>query len=60
MNDRQTDSVSLAAGLMTIVVGVALLLDQSSDVTLSGGVIAALFAGVFGLVLLLSGLLDKP
>ena len=60
MNDRETDSVSLVAGLVTIVVGVAMLLDQSSDVSLSGGVIAALFVGVFGLVLLVSGLLDKP
>jgi hypothetical protein len=60
LNDRQTDSVSLVAGLLIIVVGVAMLLDQSSDVSLSGGVIAALFVGVFGLVLLVSGLLDKP
>ena len=42
-----------------MVVGVALLLDQSSDLSLSGGVIAALFVGVFGLVLLVSGLLDR-
>jgi hypothetical protein len=60
LNDRQTDSVSLVAGLLIIVVGVVMLLDQSSDVSLSGGVIAALFVGVFGLVLLVSGLLDKP
>lgn len=43
-----------------MVVGVAMLLDQSSNVALSGGIIAALFVGVFGLVLLVSGLLDKP
>jgi hypothetical protein len=40
LNDRQTDSVSLVAGLLIIV-------------------IAALFVGVFGLVLLVSGLIDK-
>ena len=60
MTDRKTDVVSLIAGVLTVMVGVILLLDQSSDVSLSAGVIAALFAGVFGLVLLVSGLLDKP
>jgi hypothetical protein len=60
LNDRQTDPVSLVAGLLIMLVGVAMLLDQSSDVSLSGGVIAALFVGVFGLVLLVSGLLDRP
>jgi hypothetical protein len=60
LNDRETDRVSLIAGLLIMVVGVAMLLDQSSNVALSGGVIAALFVGVFGLVLLVSGLLDKP
>jgi hypothetical protein len=60
LNDRQTDPVSLVAGLWIMLVGVAMLLDQSSDVSLSGGVIAALFVGVFGLVLLVSGLLDRP
>jgi hypothetical protein len=60
LNDRQTDPVSLVAGLLIMLVGVAMLLDQSSDVSLSEGVIAALFVGVFGLVLLVSGLLDRP
>jgi hypothetical protein len=60
LNDRQTDPVSLIAGVLIMLVGVAMLLDQSSDVSLSGGVIAALFVGVFGLVLLVSGLLDRP
>jgi hypothetical protein len=60
LNDRRTDPVSLVAGLLIMLVGVAMLLDQSSDVSLSGGVIAALFVGVFGLVLLVSGLLDRP
>jgi hypothetical protein len=59
LTDGKTDLVSLIAGVLTIVIGALMLLDQSSDVSLSGGVIAALFAGVFGLVLLVSGLLDK-
>jgi hypothetical protein len=59
LTERGIDLVSLIAGAVTVVVGVMMLLDQSSDVSLSAGVIAALFAGVFGLVLLVSGLLDK-
>jgi hypothetical protein len=59
LTDGKTDLVSLIAGVLTIVIGALMLLDQSSDVSLSGGVIAALFAGVFGLVLLVSGLLDR-
>ena len=58
MNDRDLDRVSLAAGVLIIVIGVAMLLDQSSEVSLSGGVIAALFVGVFGLILLISGMLE--
>ena len=58
MNDRELDRVSLSAGVLIIVIGIAMVLDQSSDVSLSGGVIAALFVGVFGLILLVSGLLE--
>lgn len=58
MNDRELDRVSLAAGVLIIVIGIAMVLDQSSEVSLSGGVIAALFVGVFGLILLISGLLE--
>ena len=59
MNDREIDRVSLAAGALIVVVGVLMVLDQSSEVSLSGGVIAALFVGVFGLILLISGLLEN-
>jgi hypothetical protein len=58
LNDREIDRVSLAAGVLIIVIGVLMVLDQSSDVSLSGGVIAALFVGVFGLILLISGLFE--
>jgi predicted tellurium resistance membrane protein TerC len=58
LNDREFDRVSLAAGALIIVIGIAMVLDQSSEVSLSGGVIAALFVGVFGLILLISGLLE--
>jgi hypothetical protein len=58
LNDRELDRVSLAAGVLIIVIGIAMVLDQSSEVSLSGGVIAALFVGVFGLILLISGLLE--
>jgi hypothetical protein len=58
LNDRRTDPLSLIAGVLIVIVGALMALDQSSDVSLSGGVIAALFVGVFGLVLLVSGLLE--
>jgi predicted tellurium resistance membrane protein TerC len=54
----RTDRVSLVAGVLIIVIGVVMMLDQSSDLELSGGVLAALFVGVFGLILLLSGLFE--
>ena len=58
MTDRRTDPLSLIAGVLIVIVGALMALDQSSDVSLSGGVIAALFVGVFGLILLVSGLLE--
>jgi hypothetical protein len=58
LNDGEIDRVSLAAGALIVVLGVLMVLDQSSEVTLSGGVIAALFVGIFGLILLISGLLE--
>jgi len=58
LNDRRTDPVSLVAGALIVIVGVVMVLDQSSDISLSGGVIAALFVGIFGLILLVSGLLE--
>ena len=58
MNEPEIDRVSLTAGVLIVVIGIVMVLDQSSDVNLSGGVIAALFVGVFGLILLISGLLE--
>ena len=58
MTDRRTDPLSLIAGVLIVIVGALMALDQSSDVSLSGGVIAALFVGVFGFILLVSGLLE--
>jgi hypothetical protein len=58
LKDRRTDPVSLVAGALIVIVGVVMVLDQSSDISLSGGVIAALFVGIFGLILLVSGLLE--
>jgi hypothetical protein len=58
LNDRRTDPLSLIAGVLIVIVGALMALDQSSDVSLSGGVIAALFVCVFGLILLVSGLLE--
>jgi hypothetical protein len=58
LNDRRTDPISLIAGVLIVIVGALMALDQSSDVSLSGGVIAALFVGVFGLILFVSGLLE--
>jgi hypothetical protein len=52
------DLVSLIAGVTVTALGGLLILDQSGDLELSGGVLAALFAGAFGLIMLLSGLLE--
>jgi hypothetical protein len=58
LNEPEIDRVSLTAGVLIVVVGVLMVFDQSSEVNLSGGVIAALFVGVFGLILLISGLIE--
>lgn len=42
-----------------IVFGTALALDQGSSVDISAGLLAALFVGLFGLIMLISGLLDE-
>ena len=41
-----------------IVIGAVLMADQGSDLDISGGVLAAIFIGAFGLIMLLSGLLE--
>ena len=55
---REFDPVSLVGGLVIVVLGAVLMLDQSADAELSAGLIAALFVGAFGLIMLISGLLD--
>jgi hypothetical protein len=40
------------------LLGFMLMLDQGGDVELSAGLLAAIFVGAFGLIMLLSGLLD--
>ena len=55
---KEADRVSLTAGFAVIALGVALLLDQSGDVELSAGALAAIFVGAFGLILLISGLIE--
>lgn len=52
------DLVSLIAGVTVTALGGLLLLDQSGDLELSAGVLAAVFAGAFGLIMLLSGLFE--
>jgi hypothetical protein len=52
------DAVSLIAGVTVTALGGLLLLDQSGDLELSAGVLAAVFAGAFGLIMVISGLLE--
>jgi hypothetical protein len=52
------DHASLATGIVVLVLGGLLLLDQSGDLDLSLGVVGALVAAVIGTVLLVSGLTD--
>jgi hypothetical protein len=52
------DLVSLTAGVTVTALGGLLLLDQSGDLELSAGVLAAVFAGAFGLIMVISGLLE--
>jgi hypothetical protein len=55
---RDLDPVSLVGGLVIAVLGVVLMLDQGGDAELSAGILAAIFVGAFGLIMLVSGLLD--
>ncbi|MGH2952894.1 MAG: hypothetical protein ACRDK9_02585 [Solirubrobacterales bacterium] len=55
---KGVDLVSLIAGVTVSLIGTLLVLDQSRDLELSPGVLAALFVGAFGLIMLLSGLLE--
>ena len=55
---REFDPVSLVGGVVIAMLGAVLMLDQGGDVELSAGLLAAIFVGAFGLIMLVSGLLD--
>ena len=55
---REFDPVSLVGGVVIAVLGAVLMLDQSGDVEFSAGLLAAIFVGAFGLIMLISGLID--
>ncbi len=57
---REFDPVSLVGGVVIALLGVVLMLDQGGDAELSAGLLAAIFVGAFGLIMLVSGLLDDP
>ena len=52
------DRTALSSGVAVILIGTVLMIDQGSDLDISGGVLAAIFIGAFGLIMLLSGLLE--
>lgn len=52
------DPLSLIAGVIVTILGVVMVLDQGGEVELSAGALAAIFVGAFGLIMLLSGLLE--
>lgn len=54
---REFDPVSLVGGVVIAVLGLALMADQGGDVEFSAGLLAAIFVGAFGLIMLISGLL---
>jgi len=53
------DRTALSSGIAVIAIGAILMVDQGSDIDISGGVLAAIFVGAFGLIMLLSGLLEN-
>ena len=55
---REFDPVSLVGGVAIAVLGVVLMLDQGGDVELSAGLLGAILVGAFGLIMLISGLID--
>ena len=55
---RELDPVSLVGGVVIAVLGVVLMLDQGGDVEFSAGFLAAIFVAAFGLIMLISGLID--
>ena len=52
------DRFSLVAGVTVTVLGALMLLDQGGELDLSPGALTAIFVGAFGLIMLVSGLLE--
>lgn len=55
---ERVDRTALISGVAVIVIGGLLMLDQGGSVEISAGVLAAIFVGAFGLIMLLSGLFE--
>ncbi len=55
MSGRRIEPVALAAGLVAVVAGTLLALDQGGTIDLSTGWIAALLCAAAGLVLIVGG-----
>jgi len=53
---RQIDRLSLVAGLVLVLFGVALLLERSGGLHLTFGTMAPLTSAVLGVILLVTGL----
>jgi hypothetical protein len=52
------DRTALSTGIAVIAIGTVLLADQGSDLDISAGVLAAIFVAAFGLIMVISGLLE--
>lgn len=57
--DRRPDMVLLVSGAAIAALGGLLILDQSGTVDLDAGWIGAAFAATVGVILVISGLLDR-
>ena len=55
---ERVDRTALISGIAVIAIGGLLMLDQGGSVEISAGVLAAIFVGAFGLIMLLSGLFE--
>jgi hypothetical protein len=59
MNGPRTDLPGLVGGLVVLALGAVLLLDRLDVLTLHFGVLAPVFLGACGAVLLAAGLADR-
>jgi hypothetical protein len=55
----KVDSVSFASGAVIVVLGALVLVDSADAINVSGGWGAVVITGTLGLVLLVSGLMDR-